>query len=107
MDVSLSPRGPRRQKGLGRRSATQTEISRKNQWVEEDESEIPGSVAQSAKVRKGRDAGGARGRWKSTEHVNEVGSNKQTTDSFCALSGKINLLFDFISFQLTKLHARR
>lgn len=74
-DVSLSPRGTRRQKGLGRRSATQTEISRKNQWVEEDENEFPGSVAQSAKVRRGRDAGGARGRWKSTEHVNEMPSS--------------------------------
>ena len=50
------------------------EISRKNQWVEEDDGGIPGNVAQSAKVRKGRDA--ARGRWKSTEHVNEVGRNK-------------------------------
>ena len=53
------------------------EISRKNQWVEEEE--IPGNVGQCAKVRKGRDA--ARGRWKSTEHVNEVGCEQNSDKS--------------------------
>ena len=94
MDVSLSPRGPRRQKGLGRRSATQMEISRKNQWVEENE-EIPGNLSHSAKARKGRDAGGARGRWKSTEHVNEVGSDKYYNTYFTIL------LVDFMIFQIS------
>ena len=52
------------------------EISRKNQWVEDDDNEIPGNVSQPAKVRKGRESAGPRGRWKSTEHVNEVGMRK-------------------------------
>ena len=47
----------RQQKGLGKRSATQMEISRKSQWVE-DEDEAAG--------------GNGRGKWKSTEHLNEV-----------------------------------
>ena len=73
------------------------EISRKNQWVEEDDGGIPGNVAQSAKVRKGRDA--ARGRWKSTEHVNEVGRNKHVFHLIARariLSRKRNLLVDLI-----------
>ena len=59
------------------------EISRKNQWVEEDEGGAAGNVAPFAKVRKGRDA--AKGRWKSTEHVNEVGCNKQSYTLFLSL----------------------